>query len=221
MGSATLNGITSKLDYLKDLGVDAIWGHAVFSVSAGGFRIRRLPTMRRSTRCTETMKDFDRLVGEGKKRNVSSHSRFRGEPHFGSATSGFRIPNLRKLPSNRDLVHLARRQGARTSRRTTGFPRSACPHGSSTRKTNQYYYHYFYPEQPELELAQSRGGKGHAGRDALLVQARRFRIPARWPWIRYSKIRSSRTIQYCRAPINSGGRTWTRSTTRSCRKCMT
>ena len=41
-GIGDLNGITSKLDYLKDLGVDAIWITAILPVSASRLRLRRL-----------------------------------------------------------------------------------------------------------------------------------------------------------------------------------
>ena len=38
-GIGDLNGITSKLDYLKALGIDAIWIAPCFPVAAGGFRL--------------------------------------------------------------------------------------------------------------------------------------------------------------------------------------
>ena len=40
-GVGDLKGITSKLDYLQHLGVDAIWITPVLPFSAGGFRLRR------------------------------------------------------------------------------------------------------------------------------------------------------------------------------------
>jgi len=40
-GIGDLNGIRSKLDYLKDLGVDAIWIRRAIP-HAGGLRLRRL-----------------------------------------------------------------------------------------------------------------------------------------------------------------------------------
>ena len=48
------------------------------------------------------------------------------------------------------LVHLARRQRARASRRTTGSRGLATPPGLTIQKTGQYYYHYFYVQQPDL-----------------------------------------------------------------------
>jgi len=38
-GIGDLNGITQRLDYLQELGVDAIWLTPVLPVAAGGFRL--------------------------------------------------------------------------------------------------------------------------------------------------------------------------------------
>ena len=43
--------------------------------------------------------------------------------------------------------------------------------------TNQYYYHYFYPEQPDLNWRNPAVEERDVRRDALVVQARRRRLP--------------------------------------------
>jgi len=50
---------------------------------------------------------------------------------------------------------------APASRPTTDlyFRRLSLEIGSAT---DQYYYHYFYAEQPDHHMAQSRSGEGHA-----------------------------------------------------------
>ena len=51
-GIGDLKGITSKLDYLHDLGVDAIWISPCFPFTASRLRLRRLRLRRTSIRCT-------------------------------------------------------------------------------------------------------------------------------------------------------------------------
>ncbi len=41
-GIGDLNGITQRLDYLQELGVDAIWLSPMLSLAAGGLRLRHL-----------------------------------------------------------------------------------------------------------------------------------------------------------------------------------
>ncbi len=68
-GIGDLNGITSKLDYLKDLGVDAIWVTPCFPSPQVDFGYD-VSDYEAIDPMYGTMKDFDRLVGEGKRRNV-------------------------------------------------------------------------------------------------------------------------------------------------------
>jgi len=68
-GIGDLNGITSKLDYLKDLGVDAIWVTPCFPSPQVDFGYD-VSDYEAIDPMYGTMKDFDRLVAEGKKRNV-------------------------------------------------------------------------------------------------------------------------------------------------------
>src|SRR5713101_3550611 len=68
-GIGDLNGITSKLDYLKDLGVDAIWVTPCFPSPQVDFGYD-VSDYEAIDPMYGTMKDFDRLVSEGKKRNI-------------------------------------------------------------------------------------------------------------------------------------------------------
>src|ERR1700716_2279865 len=68
-GIGDLNGITSKLDYLRELGVDAIWITPCFpspqvDFAYDGSDYEAIDPM------FGTLKDFDRLVSEAKKRNI-------------------------------------------------------------------------------------------------------------------------------------------------------
>lgn len=64
-----LNGITEKLDYLKDLGVDALWLSPVYDSpnDDNGYDIR---DYRKIMQEFGTMRDFDRLLNEAHKREI-------------------------------------------------------------------------------------------------------------------------------------------------------
>ena len=68
-GIGDLKGITSKLDYLKDLGVDAIWITPCFPSPQVDFGYD-VSDYEAIDPMYGTMEDFDRLVAEGKKRNI-------------------------------------------------------------------------------------------------------------------------------------------------------
>src|SRR5436305_11505382 len=68
-GTGDLNGITQHLDYLKDLGVDAIWIAPMFPSPQVdfGYDISDYQTIDPQY---GTLQDFDRLEAEAKKRNI-------------------------------------------------------------------------------------------------------------------------------------------------------
>src|SRR5574337_1903195 len=68
-GIGDLNGIASKLDYLKDLGVDAIWITPCFPSPQVdfGYDVSNYETI---DPAYGTLADFDRLVAEAKKRHI-------------------------------------------------------------------------------------------------------------------------------------------------------
>src|SRR3979411_850846 len=68
-GIGDLNGITSKLDYLRELGVDAIWITPCFPSPQVDFGYD-VSDYEAIDPMYGTLKDFDRLVGEAKKRNI-------------------------------------------------------------------------------------------------------------------------------------------------------
>ena len=147
-GIGDLNGITSKLDYLKDLGVDAIWITPCFPSPQVDFGYD-VSDYENIDPMYGTLADFDMLSQRGQEARHPHHPRFRGESLFRPAqvVSGFEI--LAHLEASR-LVHLARRQRRRASRRITGLPTFGGSAWKFDPTTNQYYYHYFYTEQPDL-----------------------------------------------------------------------
>src|SRR5579872_4537290 len=68
-GIGDLNGITSKLDYLNQLGVDAIWITPCFPSPQVDFGYD-VSDYENIDPMYGTLKDFDRLVSEAKKRNI-------------------------------------------------------------------------------------------------------------------------------------------------------
>ena len=68
-GIGDLNGITSRLDYLKDLGIDAIWISPMYPSPQVDFGYD-ISDYENVDPQYGTLADFDRLVGEAKKRNI-------------------------------------------------------------------------------------------------------------------------------------------------------
>ena len=108
-GIGDLNGITSRLDYLKDLGVDAIWLTPVYPSPQVDFGYD-ISDYRNIDPQYGTLADFDRLVAEARKRNirvmmdmVMNHTSDQHQWFLQSRSS-------RDNPY-RDLVRVARRQG--------------------------------------------------------------------------------------------------------------
>src|SRR5438094_984506 len=68
-GVGDMNGITSRLDYLKDLGVDAIWITPMYPSPQidFGYDIADYEAIDPQY---GTMADFDHMVSEAKKRNI-------------------------------------------------------------------------------------------------------------------------------------------------------
>jgi alpha-glucosidase len=68
-GIGDLNGITQRLDYLKDLGVDAIWLTPVYSSPHVDFGYD-ISDYKNIDPQYGTLADFDRLVAEANKRHI-------------------------------------------------------------------------------------------------------------------------------------------------------
>lgn len=158
-GMGDLKGITQKLDYLKDLGVDALWLTPCFPSPQVdfGYDISDYCDIAKEY---GTLADFDELVREAKKRNiriimdlVMNHTSDKHKWFEESRSSRsnpkrdwyiWRDPKTGGMPKNSS--------GAKDPKDPPNnwqslFGRSAWQWDP---KTNQYYYHFFYPEQPDL-----------------------------------------------------------------------
>jgi alpha-glucosidase len=146
-GIGDLNGITSKLDYLKQLGVDAIWITPCFPSPQVDFGYD-VSDYENIDPMYGTLKDFDRMESAAKNRGiriildfVMNHTSDQHKWFIDSHSS-------RNSPRHDWYVwHDGRADNQPYNNWVSIFGGSAWKFDS---KTGQYYYHYFYPEQPDL-----------------------------------------------------------------------
>ncbi len=146
-GIGDLNGIASKMDYLKWLGVDAIWITPCFPSPQVdfGYDVSNYVDI---DPMYGTLKDFDRMEATGKKDGVSivldlvvNHTSDKHKWFLESESS--------KTNPYRDWYIWRDGKGPNQppNNWTSIFGGSAWQWSG---KTNQYYYHFFYPQQPDL-----------------------------------------------------------------------
>jgi alpha-glucosidase len=148
-GLGDLNGITQHLDYLKDLGVNAIWITPCFPSPQVdfGYDVSDYEAIAPEY---GTMADFDRLMSEAKKRNIrilldfvlnhtsdkhpwfveSASSRTNPKANWYMWQDG-KGPDKRQVPNNWQSL----------------FGHSAWQWDPARK---QFYYHMFYVQQPDL-----------------------------------------------------------------------
>jgi alpha-glucosidase len=146
-GIGDLNGITSKLDYVKDLGVDAIWITPCFPSPQVDFGYD-VSDYENIDPMYGTLKDFDHLSSEAKKHNIRvildlvvNHTSDQHKWFLDSKSS--------RTSAHRDwyIWRDGKGPGQLPNNWLSTFGLSGWKFDP---KTNQYYYHYFYPEQPDL-----------------------------------------------------------------------
>jgi alpha-glucosidase len=146
-GVGDLNGITSRLDYLKDLGIDAIWLTPFYPSPQVdfGYDISDYTAVDPQF---GTMEDFEHLVSEAKKRNI------RVIVDYVANHTSDQHPWFKESRSSRDnpkrdwyIWRDGKAPGKPPNNWESWFGHSAWTFDS---KTRQYYYHYFYVQQPDL-----------------------------------------------------------------------
>jgi len=146
-GVGDLNGITSKLGYLHDLGVDAIWITPCYPSPQVDFGYD-VSDYENIDPMYGTLADFDRMAAEGKKQNIRiimdyviNHTSDKHKWFIASKSS-------KKSPYRNWYVW---RDGKAPNQPPNNW---ISEFGGSAWKfdptTGQYYYHYFYAEQPDL-----------------------------------------------------------------------
>ncbi len=146
-GIGDLNGITSKLDYLHDLGVDALWITPCFPSPQVDFGYD-VSDYENIDPMYGTLADFDRLVAEAKKRHIKiildfvvNHSSDQHKWFLESRSS--RDNKYRDWYIWRD----GKGPGQPPNNWQSEF---GLPAWTWDEKTKQWYYNYFYPQQPDL-----------------------------------------------------------------------
>ena len=146
-GIGDINGITSRLDYLKDLGINAIWITPMYP-SPGvdyGYDISNYTAIDPEY---GTMADFDRMVAEAKKRNIRVIMDYVIN-HTSDQNPWFIESRSSRTNPKRDwyVWRDGKAPGQPPNNWQSWFGHSAWTFDS---KTGQYYYHYFYSQQPDL-----------------------------------------------------------------------
>ena len=147
-GIGDLQGIISKLDYIKSLGIDVIWLNPVFSSpnDDNGYDISDYQNIMSEF---GTMEDFDQLLSGMHERGIKlvmdlvvNHC---SDEHFWFKES-------RKSRDNpyRDYFHWVNAEDGKPAPRWSFFD----PEGDAWKydeATNAYYLHYFSQKQPDLK----------------------------------------------------------------------
>jgi alpha-glucosidase len=161
-GVGDINGITSRLDYLKDLGIDAIWITPMYP-SPGidyGYDISNYTAIDPEY---GTMADFDHLVAEAKKRDIRVIMDYVIN-HTSDQSEWFKESRSSRTNPKRDwyIWRDGKGPGQPPNNWQSWFGHSAWTYDA---KTGQYYYHYFYPQQPDLNW---RNPEVHKAMDGVL-----------------------------------------------------
>ena len=146
-GIGDLNGITAKLDYLKDLGIDAIWLTPCYPSPQVDFGYD-VSDYENIDPMYGTLADFERLASEAKKRNIRIIMDFVMN-HTSDQHAWFKESRSSKDNPKRDWYIW--RDGKGPDQPPNNW---LSTFGGSAWKfdptTGQWYYHFFYPEQPDL-----------------------------------------------------------------------
>jgi alpha-glucosidase len=151
-GVGDLNGITQRLDYLKDLGIDAIWLTPVYPSPDVDFGYD-ISDYKNIDPQYGTLADFDRLVAEANKRHIRILMDMVMN-HTSDKHEWFVQSRLSRDNPYRDWYvwhdgkgQTATDKGVPPNNWQSFFGHSAWEWDE---KTRQYYYHKFYVQQPDV-----------------------------------------------------------------------
>jgi alpha-glucosidase len=176
-GVGDLNGITSELDYLADLGVDAIWITPFYPSPQVDFGYD-VSDYEAVDPQFGTLADFDRLVREAHKRRIKVIGDFVIN-HTSDQHPFFKESRSSRTSRKRDwyVWHDAKPDGSPPNNWSSEFGPRAWTYDE---RTKQFYYHFFYAEQPDLNW--HNAGVERAMFDAVRFWFRRgvdgFRVDA-------------------------------------------
>jgi len=146
-GLGDIAGIISRLDYLKDLGIGAIWLTPMYPSPQVdyGYDISDYTSI---DPAYGSMADFERLVLEAKKRDIRVIMDFVAN-HTSDQHAWFKESRSSRENPKRNwyIWRDGKPSGGPPNNWLSWFGHSAW---TLDPKTNQYYYHYFYAQQPDL-----------------------------------------------------------------------
>ena len=146
-GVGDINGITSRLDYLHDLGIGAIWITPMYPspLVDFGYDVADYTAL---DPLYGTLADFDRMMAEAKKRNIRVIMDFVPN-HTSDQHSWFKESRSSRTNPKRNwyIWRDGKGPGEPPNNWQSWFGHSAWQFDPTT---NQYYYHHFYVEQPDL-----------------------------------------------------------------------
>ncbi len=146
-GIGDLAGITSKLDYLRKLGVDAIWITPCFPSPQVDFGYD-VSDYDNIDPMYGTLADYDRLIKEAHKRHIRVILDFVVN-HTSDQHKWFLDSKSSKTSAHRDWYIW--RDGKASDQPPNNWESLfGGPAWKFDTTTGQFYYHYFYPEQPDL-----------------------------------------------------------------------
>jgi alpha-glucosidase len=146
-GVGDLRGITAKLDYLKDLGVDAIWLTPCFLSPQVDFGYD-VSDYENIDPMYGTLQDFDRLEKEGERRDIHIIMDFVMN-HSSDQHKWFLDSKSSRDSAHRDW-YIWRDGKAPGQPPNNWISLFGGPAWKFDPTTGQYYYHYFYSGQPDL-----------------------------------------------------------------------
>jgi alpha-glucosidase len=146
-GVGDLNGISSKMSYLHDLGVDAIWITPCYPSPQVDFGYD-VADYRNIDPMYGNLSDFDHMVDEGRKHQVRIIMDFVPN-HTSDQHPWFVDSKSSRTSAHRDwyIWRDGKAPGQAPTNWISIFGGSAWKFDSTT---NQYYYHFFYAQQPDL-----------------------------------------------------------------------
>ena len=146
-GIGDLNGIISKLDYVKSLGVDVIWLNPIYASpnADNGYDISDYQAIMKEF---GTMQDFDKLLSEIHKRGLKVILDLVVN-HCSDEHVWFQESKKSRTNPYRDYFHWWNAERGKPSARYSFFDvnNDAWKYDSAT---NAYYLHYFGDKQPDL-----------------------------------------------------------------------
>jgi alpha-glucosidase len=146
-GVGDLNGISSQMSYLDDLGVDAIWITPCYPSPQVDFGYD-VADYENIDPMYGTLSDFDHMVAEGGKHHVRIILDFVLN-HTSDRHPWFLDSKSSRTAAHRDW-YIWRDGKAPGQPPNNWISLFGGPAWKSDPTTNQYYYHFFYAQQPDL-----------------------------------------------------------------------